>query len=416
MRRLGTWTRRWPRHRRHFSATVPLYWYHQEIFMPSQDFFLVQVMRGLKVEKRYEPGMGFGVFVREAMHAGEMVMYDLPFMSLNLEEIPQNMAEKLTTSGVEQNVNSVLGAVCEELSRLSGESEEHAKQWITEKGIETDLMWVTLLAHWGKHWCNSKNPNEQVPLSYLSYRDDFREDDLEARVMVLGYTAICDVIGMDQEAWDVDEFWRTLYKVRSNIFRDKLHPVCPSLINHSCWPSAQITADGALVTLRDLPPGEQITVSLYGSSCEEVKEKGLCGQHFKCMTPGCEWSKRVPGLEGKPEEVQALRAEDMEYLTPWHAASVKMPQLGVDAGLLSAVSKTPSDKKFQQMWDNEVTRAGRVIGEVPRLPGARRIAPGTGVIHRDKQTGKYITPPDSKEISIHDGRTELGFLKHRKKL
>eukprot|EP01062_Namystynia_karyoxenos_P059354 TRINITY_DN50793_c0_g1_i1.p1 TRINITY_DN50793_c0_g1~~TRINITY_DN50793_c0_g1_i1.p1 ORF type:complete len:447 (+),score=136.59 TRINITY_DN50793_c0_g1_i1:65-1342(+) len=383
--------------RRTFRTSAALLKYHQEMFMPRQDFFLVQVMRGLKVEKRYEPGMGWGIFVRDGLQEGELIMYDLPFLSLDLEEAPQKVADSLVKAGIEDTANSVLGLLVSKLNRLSQSGEDTCRQWLVERQIDIDIMWVTLLAFWAKQWCSSPNPNLQVPLSYFSYIDEYRSDDLEARVMVLGWEAICEVVGMDKTLWDIEEFWVTFYKYRSNVFRDRLFPVCPTLINHSCWPNAHVTPDGALVADRDLHEGDQILLSLYGQNCAEVEEKKLCGSKFKCMIPGCQFTKRIPGHEGVPVPPQPqARAEDREYLTPWHAHAVAMPAVGVDTDAAGAW-KAPADEKFRKMWKTELTRAGRQIGEAPKLPGARRIAAGTGVVPRGTLEGttvQLIRPPD----------------------
>eukprot|EP00662_Eupelagonemidae_sp_cell21_P053659 gene53659-13118_t len=139
-------------------------------------------MRGLKVEKRWEPGMGCPPH--------------------DLDEAPANIAAELVDAGVEQKAKR---HVAMRLGVLSGQTPD-------ERQVDVDLMWVTLLAVWARDFCRARNPNAGM---------GDKERDLEARVLALGYDAICKVASVDKQAWTLDDYWVTYYKYRSNVFRDR---------------------------------------------------------------------------------------------------------------------------------------------------------------------------------------------------
>lgn len=142
------------------------------------------------------------------------------------------------------------------------------------------------------------------------------------------------------------------------------------------------------------------------------------------MTPGCEWSRRVEGHEVMlpPPEPQKT-FDDLYRVTPWHYPHIKMPQWGVDVPE-EETWKTPADDKFRQMWKNEMTRAGRMVGQSPTLPGARRISSGTGVVsafalgtselalpeqYRGKEVSIYRTPGDTaRKLASRQGLLPKG--------
>eukprot|EP01064_Diplonema_japonicum_P024153 TRINITY_DN34648_c0_g1_i1.p1 TRINITY_DN34648_c0_g1~~TRINITY_DN34648_c0_g1_i1.p1 ORF type:complete len:393 (+),score=89.86 TRINITY_DN34648_c0_g1_i1:40-1218(+) len=361
--------------------------YHQEVFMPRQDAFLIQVMRGLKVEKRWEPGMGNGIFAREAVGGGSLVMYDLPFMSMELDEMPRVLREALKEFGVEEKIQQVLDATARDTAYHSKQPVDKVIAYMVHKNIDLDITWMTLIASWGVAWCNKQSPNTVAPLSYYSYVDDYyREDPVGQNIMDIAYENIVDITGITSAVWDKEDFWVSLFKYKSNVFKGSLYPVAPTLINHSCWPNATFAEDGSLVALRDINPNEQVTVALYGSNCKDVEKNGLGGSKFKCMTPGCQWSLRVPLPLPKEEKEEPL------YITPWHRIDMPLPMPGVDVPELEQFT-TPANKKFKQMYTNEVTRGGRDLNSTPELPGSR---PKRYRINANPINGKYITETKAK--------------------
>ena len=323
-------------------------------------------MRGLKIEKRWEPGMGYGVFAREPVYKGDLIMFDLPFMSLDINQIPEAIKNLLMEFETNKKVAEVLHQTVESVCFESKKSQEAVKDYILHKEIDIDLTWMTLLASWGVTYCNNLSPVNAIPFSYFSYIDDHYENDpLGQRILELGYENILDVTGIDSEKFTMEDFWISLFKVKSNVHNDALYPVAPTLVNHSCWPNATFAADGALVATVDIPSDTQVTIALYGSDCSSVESKGLAGKKFKCFTPGCQFSKRIPLPEPKNEE-----PKEILYRTPWHRMDLGGPVFLIDCKS-EDLWESPAKAKYKQVRENEVTRSGIDRNSSPQLPGSR---------------------------------------------
>ena len=338
------------------------------MFLPRTESFMVQIMRGLKCEKRFEPGMGHGIFAREKyVSADELIMFDLPFLSLDLEKMPVVVRDSLRDFDAETKIKQVMDTTAEQVAFQSKQSLEKTQAYFVEHNLDVDISWLALIACYGACWCRNTNPNDAIPLNYFSYIDDYySENEMHQNILDAAYDNIVEITGITPAVYTREDFWITLFKYRSNVYLDTLYPVAPTLINHSCWPNAVFAKDGALVTLRPIEPNEQITVSLYGRDCDDVKAKGLAGKAFKCFTPGCEFSKRVPKpLPPAPERTM----DDLDYVTPWHAGHIKMARpLEVRT---EDLWKTPAREKFKKMWKEELTVTGRDLGGSPKLPGSK---------------------------------------------
>ena len=342
--------------------------YYQENFNPRSEAFLTQIMRGLKCEKRWEMGMGHGIFAREEYPGTEeLIMFEQPFLSLDMDRIPETIRKFLKDFDTPGKVQEVLNRTAGEIALTSKTDVATVQAYLLEHRLDIDISWMTLLGCYTATYLRKFPLSESIPFHYFSYIDDHHGDNTMHQNMIeIAYENILDVTGLTPEQWPVEEFWEALFKYRSNVHHGELYPVAPTLVNHSCWPNAAFAKDGALVTLRPIEPDEQITVALYGSNCEDVKEKGLCGKNFKCHTPGCEWSKRVPLTVPRPEPVLA----DYQYVSPWHAAYISDfvdPKLRPE----SEQWKTPAREKIEHMLKNEVTIAGRDLRKTPQLPGSR---------------------------------------------
>ncbi|KAJ9453245.1 hypothetical protein DIPPA_05950 [Diplonema papillatum] len=365
--------------------------YYQEIFQPRQEVFLMQVMRGLKIEKRWEPGMGSGIFAREGLARGELVMFDLPFLTTDFNELPVKIRDAMAEFKADEKIRQVIQHVVHDVAFESKQTPEKVQAWIQNHGLDADIVWMTLIACWAVCWCHNSSPNSAIPFNYFSYTDDPHADQpVNQMIMEIAHQRILDATGLNPQFWSLEDFWVSLFKYKSNVMNGALYPVAPTLINHSCWPNASFAEDGALVALRDIPPNEQVMVALYGRTCAEVEQKGLAGKKFKCFTPGCQWSKRVP----LPEPEEEKEEEERLYLTPWHAMTVKMPRPGHDVPY-GKEWKTPAGKKYQAMWETEVSRAGRDLGGTPQLPGT---SPKRHLISRNgvDADGFYLTPRTAK--------------------
>eukprot|EP01060_Flectonema_neradi_P006679 TRINITY_DN14539_c0_g1_i1.p1 TRINITY_DN14539_c0_g1~~TRINITY_DN14539_c0_g1_i1.p1 ORF type:complete len:408 (+),score=71.21 TRINITY_DN14539_c0_g1_i1:45-1226(+) len=341
--------------------------YHQEIFLARQEFFLSQVMRGLKVEKRWEPGMGYGIFAREAVGKGDLIMFDLPFLSLDINSCPEVLKDLLIAFEIDKKVSEVLRRTVESVCFESKKDESDVKEYFLRKEVDIDLTWMTVIASYGKTYCNNISPVASIPFNYFSYIDDYyKKDTLGQHILELGYEIILDVTGIDHTQFTLEQFWISLLKVKSNVHNDALYPVAPTLINHSCWPNAVFESDGALVATEDIPADTQVTVSLYGPDCKTVEEKGLAGEKFKCFTPGCQFSKRVPLPEPKEEKPK----KELIYRTPWHKMECDGPIYLAEARR-EDLWDSPAKRKYKQMYRDELSRAGIDKMGTPELPGSR---------------------------------------------